>query len=126
MTLDPQRWDADRVRQRDAAAVENGVRSVTTAARAPDGHLVAYTDAVSCVVRDGYAMQGDTLVAPAHRGHRLGLRLKLANLELLVRENPEVRAIDTFNAAENRWMIAVNEAMGFVPIQRIEDWQLHL
>ena len=99
---------------------------MVTAAQAPDGHLVAYTDASTCVVGDGFAAQGDTLVAPAHRGHRLGLRVKLANLELLIGENPEVRAIETFNAADNRWMVAVNEAMGFVPVQRIEDWELHV
>lgn len=125
-TIEPQRWDADRLRERDAAAVAAGVRSVVTAAQAPDGHLVAFTEASTCVVRDGFASQGDTLVDPAHRGRRLGLRIKLANLELLVRERPEVRAIDTFNADDNRWMIAVNEAIGFVPIRYVEDWQLDL
>ncbi|MDT7580882.1 MAG: hypothetical protein QOK35_2146 [Pseudonocardiales bacterium] len=125
-SIGPQRWDADRLRERDTAAVAAGVRSVVTAAQAPDGHLAAFTEASTCVVRDGFASQGDTLVAPAHRGRQLGLRIKLANLELLVREHPEVRAIDTFNADDNRWMIAVNEAMGFVPIRRGEDWELDL
>jgi hypothetical protein len=37
-----------------------------------------------------------------------------------------VRAVDTFNADENRWMIAVNEAMGFVPIEDVEGWELDL
>jgi GNAT superfamily N-acetyltransferase len=124
LTLEPERWDADRVRERDAAAFAAGVRAVVTAAQDPDGRLVAFTDASTCVVRDGFAHQGDTIVDPAHRGRRLGLRIKLANLELLVREHPEVRAIDTFNADDNRWMIAVNEAMGFVPIQHVEDWEL--
>jgi RimJ/RimL family protein N-acetyltransferase len=87
---------------------------------------VAYTEASTCVVGDGFAEQGDTLVAPSHRGHRLGLRIKLANLDLLMRHNPDLRAVDTFNADDNRWMIAVNEAMGFRPIQRIEDWELDL
>jgi GNAT superfamily N-acetyltransferase len=125
-TVEPRHWDADRVAERDAAAVASGVRSVVTAAQATDGHLVAYTDAATCVVKDGFASQGDTLVDRAHRGRRLGLRIKLANLELLVREHPEVRAIDTFNADDNRWMIAVNEAMGFVPIQHIENSELDL
>jgi len=83
LAMEPQRWDADRVRERDVVAVRNGVRSVVTAAQAPDGHLVAFTQASACVVQDGFASQGDTLVAPAHRGHRLGLWVKLANLELL-------------------------------------------
>ena len=43
-----------------------------------------------------------------------------------MREHPEVRAIDTFNADANRWMIAVNEAMGFVPIRHVADWELDL
>jgi GNAT superfamily N-acetyltransferase len=126
LTTEPQRWDADRLRERDAAAAANGVRSVVTAAQDPDGRLVAFTEASTCVVADGFAMQGDTLVAPAHRGRRLGLWIKLANLEQLVRAHPEVRAIDTFNADDNRWMIAVNEAMGFTPLLRMSDWELDL
>ncbi len=122
----PERWDADRVAGIDAAAAANGVRAVVTAAAAPHGHLVAFTEASTCVVADGFAQQGNTLVTREHRGRRLGLRVKLANLELLVREHPEVRAIDTFNADDNRWMIAVNEAMGFVAIHHVEDWELDL
>ena len=115
LAFEPQRWDAERVRERDAVAVRNGVRSAVTAAQAPDGRLVAYTEASTCAVADGFASQGDTLVAPAHRGHRLGLWIKLANLELLLRAHPEVRAIDTFNADDNRWMVAINEQLGFRP-----------
>ncbi|HSU10360.1 MAG TPA: GNAT family N-acetyltransferase [Pseudonocardia sp.] len=126
LVLDPQRWDAERVRERDAVAVRNGLRSVVTAAQAPDARLVAYTAASTCVVADGFASQGDTLVAPAHRGHRLGLWIKLANLELLLREHPEVRAIDTFNADDNRWMVAINEQLGFRPLRRQTDWELNL
>jgi hypothetical protein len=48
----------------------------------------------------------------AHRRHRLGLWIKLANLELLGREHPEVQAIDTFNADDNRWMIASTRRWG--------------
>jgi GNAT superfamily N-acetyltransferase len=59
-------------------------------------------------------------------GHRLGLWIKLADLEPLVREHPEVQAIDTFNADDNRWMIAINEAMGFVPLLRVRGWELDL
>jgi GNAT superfamily N-acetyltransferase len=126
LTVGPQRWDAERIRERDAAAVANGVRSVVTAAQDAGGRLVAFTEASTCAVEDGFATQGDTLVAPAHRGHRLGLWVKLANLELLVQAHPEVRAIDTFNADDNRWMIAVNEAMGFGPLWRVTDWELDL
>ena len=126
LTFAPQQWDAARVRVRDAAIAESGQRSVVTAAVGPDGHLAAYTEMFTCVERHGHAGQSDTLVAPAHRGRRLGLRIKMANLELLGREHPEVDHVDTFNAADNRWMVAINEAMGFRPLYRLGDWQLEL
>ena len=37
-----------------------------------------------------------------------------------------MRAIDTFNADDNRWMIAVNEQMGFRPVHGQSDWELDL
>ena len=48
----------------------------------------------------------------AHRGHRLGLRLKLAMADWLSAERPDVLATDTWNAEDNGPMIAVNEALG--------------
>jgi hypothetical protein len=87
---------------------------------------VAFTEASTCVVADGFASQGDAIVAPAHRGCRIGLWIKLANLELLVGTHPEVRAVDTVNADDNRRMIAVNEATDSAPIQRISDEELDL
>lgn len=125
--LDAERWDADRVRERDAAAAASGEHMVVTAAQAADGRLVAYTEiAVPTPADDGFARQDDTLVAAEHRGHRLGLRTKLANLEQLAAAHPQVRAVDTWNADENRWMIAINEAVGYVPIARVTDWELDL
>ena len=63
-------------------------------------------------LRPAIAAQEDTSVLPAHRGHRLGLRMKLAMLEWLREERPEVEVIDTWNAAGNAPMIAVNDALG--------------
>jgi GNAT superfamily N-acetyltransferase len=126
LTRAPQQWDADRVRANDAALAASGQRPLVTAARGPDGHLAAYTTVFTCVERHDTAMQGDTLVAPAHRGRRLGLRVKLANLDLLHRTHPEVQQVDTFNAAGNRWMIAINDALGFRPLYRLGDWELDL
>ena len=48
----------------------------------------------------------------AHRGRRLGLRMKLAMLAWLREERPDVEAVDTWNAAGNAPMIAINEALG--------------
>jgi GNAT superfamily N-acetyltransferase len=125
--VEAQRWDADRVRERDAATVAAGERLVATAAETADGRLVAYTEIrVPAPGEDAVARQDDTLVAPEHRGHRLGLWIKLANLEQLAAVHPRVTGIDTWNADDNPWMVAVNDVLGFVPIARVTDWELDL
>jgi GNAT superfamily N-acetyltransferase len=58
------------------------------------------------------AAQEDTSVVAGHRGHRLGLRMKLAMLDWLRAERPDVEAVDTWNAPGNAPMIAINEALG--------------
>jgi GNAT superfamily N-acetyltransferase len=126
LTVEAAEWDGERLRAREEAAAASGARQVVTAAEGPDGHLAAFTVLYTCVAQPGYADQGDTLVAPAHRGRRLGLRIKVANLELLLRERPEVCAVDTYNAAENRFMVAINDALGFVPLCRQGDSELAL
>jgi GNAT superfamily N-acetyltransferase len=58
------------------------------------------------------AAQEDTSVLPAHRGHRLGLRLKIEMADWLRAERPDVRSVDTWNDATNGPMIAVNQRLG--------------
>ena len=58
------------------------------------------------------AHQEDTSVVRAHRGHRLGLRLKLTMADWLNAERPDVLAVDTWNAEDNAPMITVNQALG--------------
>jgi GNAT superfamily N-acetyltransferase len=64
------------------------------------------------------AHQEDTSVVRAHRGHRLGLLLKLDMVEWLRRERPEVTAVETWNDATNHHMIAVNERLGMREVAR--------
>jgi hypothetical protein len=73
-----------------------------------------------------HSEQHITLVDPGHRGHRLGLVAKLANLRYLTEHEPRVRAIDTWNAEVNRHMIAINEAMGFRAVDAWMAWQLEI
>jgi GNAT superfamily N-acetyltransferase len=122
----PEHFDADRVRQLDAARSARGLARTVTAARAPDGRLAAYTEIFRTASVAWYANQGDTLVAPEHRGHRLGTLVKLANLDRVRRERPELAVIDTYNADSNPWMVAINEAMGFRPHDRLGEWELDL
>jgi hypothetical protein len=63
---------------------------------------------------DEWAYQGDTIVDPPHRGHRLGLLLKIASLRAMLADRPGVKAICTWNAGVNKHMISVNEQLGYV------------
>jgi hypothetical protein len=60
--------------------------------------------------------QEDTAVVRAHRGHRLGLRLKVEMLRVLRDRERGIRQIDTWNALSNSHMIAVNDALGCVVV----------
>jgi GNAT superfamily N-acetyltransferase len=122
----PEHYDADRLRAIDAARRARGVRRTVTAARAPDGRLAAYTDIFQSATVTWYAGQGDTLVEPTHRGRRLGMLVKLANLERVRQHSPELRVIDTYNADSNPWMVSINEAMGYRPYDRLGEWELDL
>ena len=69
------------------------------------------------------AFQEDTSVVRAHRGHRLGLLIKAAMLRWVGDERPEVGAIDTWNAANNHHMIAINERLGATVVARHQGFR---
>ena len=60
-----------------------------------------------------WGFQQLTAVVRAHRGHRLGLLVKTAMLDMLADAEPQLEWIATGNAAENAHMIAVNERLGY-------------
>ncbi|MGW5420384.1 GNAT family N-acetyltransferase [Streptomyces sp. NPDC003943] len=86
------------------------------------GTLAGYTSVSKTAGNPEYALQGMTVVHRDHRGHRLGLLLKLANLAYVLRHEPEVRLIETANAEDNHPVIALNAAMGFEPYDRWVFW----
>jgi hypothetical protein len=65
-------------------------------------------------------------VVRAHRGHRLGLLLKIGMLRWLAAEEPQLRVVDTDNAGSNNHMIAVNDAIGYKVIGSKLEYQLTL
>jgi GNAT superfamily N-acetyltransferase len=124
LEIEEEPWDADRVRHRDAQREEAG-RTVLVAAveHIPSGRLVAYSDLSLAENRSRPAHQGDTLVLKEHRGHRLGMIVKVANIQQVMAVSPESPFIMTDNAEENRYMLDVNEAVGFVPAAYIGAWK---
>ena len=57
--------------------------------------------------------QWGTLVRVEHRGHRLGLAVKVENLRRMQAEHPTREFVVTGNADANEWMVAINETLGF-------------
>jgi len=90
------------------------------------GEVAGYTELAFDPCNDAHAWQWDTIVDPAHRGHRIGLVLKIENLRFVLTQEPALRTVSTFNAGSNDHMIAINEALGFRPFDTWCDWQLRL
>jgi len=121
--LDEEVWDGARVRHMEAALAAQGRAKVSTAAQyVPTGRLVAYTDIAVPLGALESVWQHDTLVMREHRGHRLGLALKVANTAALVEAYPDALAVSTWNAIENVHMIAINEDMGYELTANASYW----
>ena len=90
---------------------------------ATSGELAAYSVLELAPGKPWLADQDDTLVAASHRGHRLGMLVKIRNLRRLLAEYPAVERVITFNAAENDHMLAINIALGFRPAGWDGEWQ---
>ena len=117
-------YTVERVREFEAAQATSGrTQLVVAAEHIESGRLVGYSELRVPPEPSRSVSQGDTLVLREHRGHRLGMLLKAANLDRLQREYPGHPAVLTFNAEENRFMLDVNEAVGFVPVGYEGAWR---
>ncbi len=127
LDFEEQEWDAERVRVADQRHLDRGRGSVTTAVRhLPSGELVAFTTLLWPRSAPAGVWQEDTLVAGHHRGRRLGMLVKTANLALLLAENPAAQRVHTWNAVENSFMLAINSALGFAAMCTEGAWQARL
>jgi GNAT superfamily N-acetyltransferase len=121
---EPVGWAPARVRACDQRIADQGWRFYTVAARAPrSGRLAAITQ-LGVDPFDGSAFQQLTAVAGAHRGHRLGLLVKVAMLELLAAHEPQLTHILTLTAEGNDRMDAINTELGFTALERQQSWEL--
>ncbi|WP_224273017.1 GNAT family N-acetyltransferase [Nocardioides lacusdianchii] len=126
LDLEPETVSVEVVREREATLARQGRTKYNTVALDVDGTVVAYTDLATTVHEPGRAYQWGTLVRRRDRGHRLGVAVKVANLQLLQRERPDIVRLTTYNAEVNTHMIGVNEALGFRPVAFLGDFQKRL
>lgn len=111
--LQEEAWDPDRVRRQERLVDRMGREVLVAVARhrATD-RLVAFTELTVPRTAPAVAYQWDTLVLPEHRGHRLGLLVKLANLRRLAAVSPATSLVVTWNSRANTPMIDVNDTLG--------------
>lgn len=117
-------WDEARQRQqddRDAASPD--ALLMTAIEHVPSSRLVAMSEMLVPPDLTRPVHQRDTLVLAEHRGHRLGMLMKVDNLEQLQKFHPGHPSVTTTNAEENAFMLMVNEAVGFVPIAYSGVWK---
>ncbi len=107
----------ERFLESRASLAAAGRRMWETLAIAPDGSVAAQS--TLSVPPDGRTdvSQWGTFVHREHRGRRLGLAVKAANLRAAQESHPTMRRVVTQNAETNDWMVAINEQMGFEPVE---------
>jgi GNAT superfamily N-acetyltransferase len=124
---EPEEWDAQRVRERVNDLRRNyGTRDYSVAAHhLATGEMTALTQVTVEPVNPDWGFQLITAVTAKHRGHRLGLLVKVAMLEWLATAEPQLERIVTWNAEDNKHMIRINEALGYAIFgATVTNWRL--
>lgn len=120
-------WDAARVRVEEQSRERSGVEALVAAVQhAGTGELAAFTVMSYRPERPLVLIQEDTLVAGPHRGRRLGMVAKIANIRFAQELCPAAESVITWNASENRHMLAINISLGFKPAGFEGEWQKRL
>ena len=114
LTFEDEVFDLARLRDVETARQGRGDTIYRIAARhRTTGEVGGHTVMIVNPLEPRYGHQGDTAVHRDHRGHRLGLLLKIDMLRWLAETEPGLTEISTWNHADNRYMIDVNEAIGY-------------
>lgn len=125
------KWEASAV---DAATWAQQVRNAEEADRrdyftvaiSPDGEVVAFSTLVVPAEDMPTIHQWGTMVRADHRGKRLGMAVKAANLRHVQALHPERTRVTTCNAEVNAQMVDINERLGFQAVEIKVEFQRDL
>ena len=117
LDLEPGSTEIAPFRETEARMLRQG-RRIYGAVAVHGERVVGFTQVSVSPEESELGEQFGTLVDASHRGHRLGLALKVANLRQVQQREPQLASIITWNAGENEPMVAVNDQLGFVPVHR--------
>ncbi len=113
--------DPERIVATQTRMAGQGFGLLTTLVLDADEAPVGYT---YLLVSGTDALQDDTFVLRAHRGHRLGILAKAANLRLLAKHFPEATNVQTQTADVNGSMRAINDRFGFRHVETMHEVDL--
>jgi GNAT superfamily N-acetyltransferase len=126
VALEDAKFTPERLQRNERRGDDLGRRRFCAAAFAPDGTLAGYTDLFVPAYVENHAEVGITMVLPEHRGHSLGLAMKLATHRALMATLPECGLVTTSNADANEHMNAVNEQLGYRLVEQLLEVQKKL
>jgi GNAT superfamily N-acetyltransferase len=119
--------DAGRVRAIELTTADPVFGLYSVAARHDaSGDLAALSQVITNAEVPAHALQALTAVSRPHRGHRLGLLVKVAMHEWLASAEPGVRDVFTWNAQANGHMIGINERLGYEVSGYYRAWELSI
>lgn len=124
--LDMEDWNLTEERLADSERLgqENGERVWTMVVNhAESDTFVSFSGVEWHPAVPQVLWQGGTAVRPEHRGHAIGRWIKAAMIQKIRTELPEAEFIDTWNAGSNKWMLQINDDLGFAPYIWYTDWQ---
>lgn len=125
MDVERESWDAGRVRATmDEALAARREQLLTLIRHIPTQQVVAFTRIFRDASSPQVAHQWETLVLQGHRGHRLGILMKIVNQATAVEVWPTARRLITGNASENSHMLTINDALGYESYAASGFWEL--
>lgn len=116
-------YDAADIREDEASALALGYRMMHLLALTPAGAPVGHTTVRVNTHRPAASDQWDTVVLAEHRRRGIGRWLKAEMWRWLRDAEPHVTRLGTGNAQSNDPMLAINVAMGYVPLCAFGAWQ---
>lgn len=121
---EPEVWEPDHARAYlEGFAQRDQHLLVAVARHEATGEWAGLTEVMVTPGAPALAEQEDTSVVRAHRGHGLGLALKADMVRRLRADHPGVERVGTWNAHDNAWMLAVNDALGYGAPVTWAEWQ---
>jgi GNAT superfamily N-acetyltransferase len=114
LTYEDEKFDVQRLRDFETALLGRGHCGYRVIGRhRKTGEVGGHTVVMTHPLLPEVGGQADTAVARHHRGHRLGLLLKIDMMRWLAETEPQLKIIETWNNVDNKFMINVNEALGY-------------